>query len=183
MKASLALIASSLVFGVFALALLYAAPVRADPIGEFLDAFFGARPALTMQEHCKRNVCAKGSRLRASSRTGGATVGGAARDVDGAHTMIASYYGGGPRRYEPNSRTANGERFHPDGFTAAHRTLPFGALLSVCFRGCATVRVNDRGPAAWTGRSLDLSRGAARAIGLINAGVARVSVTQSGGWR
>lgn len=181
MKASLALIVSSLAFGVFALALLYAAPVRAEPIGEFLDALFGARPALTMQEHCKRNVCARRDRLRASSRTSGATVGAAARNIGGgAHTMIASYYGGGPRRYEPNSRTANGERFNQWAMTAAHRTLPFGALLSVCFRGCATVRVNDRGPAAWTGRSLDLSRGAARAIGLINAGVARVSVTQSG---
>ncbi len=180
MKASLALIASSLAFGVFALALLYAAPVKAEPIGEFLDAVFGARP---MQEHCKRNVCVRRSRLRASSRTSGATVGGAARNIGGGRTMIASYYGGGPRRYEPNTHTANGERFNQWAMTAAHRTLPFGARLLVCLRGCATVRVNDRGPAAWTGRSLDLSRGAARAIGLINAGVARVSVTQSGVWR
>ena len=37
------------------------------------------------------------------------------------------------------------------------------------------VRVNDRGPAAWTGRSLDLSRGAARALGMIGTGTARVS--------
>ena len=37
------------------------------------------------------------------------------------------------------------------------------------------VRVNDRGPAAWTGRSLDLSRGAAQALGMLGAGTARVT--------
>jgi len=165
MKASLALIVSSLAFGVFALALLYAAPVKADPLGAFLDALILA-PLETSAAHLAPRAR---HRITASFHDG--------------RTMIASYYGGGPRRYEPNSRTANGERFNPEGFTAAHRTLPFGALLHVCLRGCATVRVNDRGPAAWTGRSLDLSRGAARSIGLINVGVARVSVAQIGAWR
>lgn len=87
-----------------------------------------------------------------------------------AETMIASYYGS-----ESGNRTANGERFNPHGLTAAHRTLPFGTVLRVCYRGCVVVRVNDRGPFI-RGRSLDLSKGAARRIGMLGRGVARVSV-------
>lgn len=90
-------------------------------------------------------------------------------------TAMASYYGGGPKKYEPNSHTANGERFRPDGHTLAHRSLPFGTRVRVTYGGRSVVcRVNDRGPAKWTGRSLDLSRGCARAIGMIPVGVARV---------
>lgn len=87
-----------------------------------------------------------------------------------AATMRASYYGA-----ESGRRTASGERFNPAGLTAAHRTLPFGTRLRVCYRGCVVVRVNDRGPFI-RGRSLDLSRGAARAIGMLGRGVARVQV-------
>jgi rare lipoprotein A len=68
--------------------------------------------------------------------------------------------------YFEGSRTANGERFRPDGLTAAHRTLPFNTKLRVTYRGrSAVVRINDRGPFIH-GRCLDLSRGAARALGL-----------------
>lgn len=88
-----------------------------------------------------------------------------------AETMTASFYGS-----ESGNRTANGERFHPGGLTAAHRTLPFGTRLRVCFHGCVVVRVNDRGPAKWTRRNLDLSAGAARQIGMTRVGVARVNV-------
>ena len=88
-----------------------------------------------------------------------------------AEFVVASYYGA-----ESGNRTANGERFNPHGLTAAHRTLPFGTRLRVCYHGCVVVRVNDRGPAKWTRRSLDLSKGAARAIGMLRVGVARVSV-------
>lgn len=88
-----------------------------------------------------------------------------------AESTVASYYGS-----ESGHRTASGERFNPNGLTAAHRTLPFGTRLRVCYRGCVVVRVNDRGPARWTRRSLDLSKGAARAIGMLHVGVARVMV-------
>ena len=88
----------------------------------------------------------------------------------GAETMRASYYGS-----ESGSRTASGERFHPNGMTAAHRTLPFGTRLRVCYRGCVVVRVTDRGPFI-RGRQLDLSKGAARAVGLTAVGVASVQV-------
>lgn len=85
----------------------------------------------------------------------------------------ASWYGGGERLAR---RTASGEVFHPDALTAAHRTLPLGTRLVVSANGrSVVVRVNDRGPAAWTGRSLDLSRGAARALGMVGAGTAVVS--------
>jgi len=89
----------------------------------------------------------------------------------------ASWYGAGRvTALEPSRYTASGERFNRFGLTAAHRTLPFGTLLRVCFRGCAVVRVNDRGPARWTGRSLDLSKGAAIAVGLHDIGSAAVRV-------
>jgi rare lipoprotein A len=84
--------------------------------------------------------------------------------------MVASYYGA-----ESGTRTASGARFRPEGMTAASRTLPFGTRLRVCLRGCVNVVVTDRGPFI-KGRSLDLSRGAAVAIGLVGRGVGRVSV-------
>ena len=87
-----------------------------------------------------------------------------------AESMVASYYGA-----ESGTRTANGERFNPHGLTAAHRMLPFGTMLRVCYHGCVVVWVNDRGP--WIkGRQLDLSRGAAARIGMLGRGVARVQV-------
>lgn len=87
-----------------------------------------------------------------------------------AETMVASFYGA-----ESGPKTASGERFNPNAMTAAHRSLPFGTKLRVCYRGCVVVRVNDRGPFI-KGRSLDLSSGAAAAIGLTGRGVGPVSV-------
>ncbi len=92
-------------------------------------------------------------------------------------TANASFYGGGPRRYEPNARTANGEIFNMWDMTAAHRTLPMGTRLRLTYAGrSVVVRINDRGPAAWTGRSLDVSRGAATQLGLIERGTGQVRV-------
>lgn len=103
-----------------------------------------------------------------------ATIAGCATPSRAA-TMLASYYGGGERL---NARTASGDPWRPHGLTAAHRTLRFGTRLKVTYRGRSIiVRVNDRGPAAWTGRQLDLSRGAASRLGMLRAGVARVSVS------
>jgi rare lipoprotein A len=94
-------------------------------------------------------------------------------------TMVASFYScSRPGECSRSKRTANGERFQPGGMTAAHRTLPMGTRLRVCYRGCVVVRINDRGPAVRTGRSLDLSAGAARAIGMTAVGVARVQVSR-----
>jgi len=86
-----------------------------------------------------------------------------------AGSMVSSYYWQG-------KKTANGERYNSEGLTAAHKTLPFGTKLRVTYKGKSVmVRVNDRGPFI-KGRQLDLSRGAARQLGMINAGVAAVQV-------
>ena len=82
---------------------------------------------------------------------------------------MASYYGN-----ESGSKTASGQRFNQNAMTAAHRTLPFGTKLRVTHGDrSVVVTINDRGPFI-RGRVLDLSTGAARAIGLTGAGVGRV---------
>ena len=92
--------------------------------------------------------------------------------VSTAHAEIASVYGG-PDGY-CGSRTANGERVNCSAMTAAHRRLPFGTLVRVCHSRCVTVRINDRGP--WvTGRDIDLTPAAARAIGLDGTGHVTIS--------
>ncbi|MGY3370448.1 rare lipoprotein A [Bradyrhizobium sp. GM2.4] len=83
---------------------------------------------------------------------------------------MASFYGN-----ESGSRTASGQRFNQNAMTAAHRSLPFGTKLRVTHGGSSViVTINDRGPFI-RGRVLDLSTGAARAIGLTGAGVGRVT--------
>ena len=89
-----------------------------------------------------------------------------------ASTMLTSWYG----PYFHGRLTANGEVYDQMGLTAAHKTLAFGTRLRVCYQGCVNVRVNDRGPYIGA-RELDLSRGAAEAIGLVHPGVANVEVT------
>jgi rare lipoprotein A len=84
-------------------------------------------------------------------------------------TCMASFY-------DTGQRTANGEWFNPEAFTAAHRTLPFNTRVRVTnlANGRSTVvRINDRGPYV-AGRCLDLSRAAFRAIASLGAGVANV---------
>ena len=81
-----------------------------------------------------------------------------------ANLVAASWYGNELR----GNRTASGEMFNPNGLTAAHKTLPFGTCLVVGnprTGKSVAVRVNDRGPFT-KGRALDLSAGAARAIGM-----------------
>lgn len=91
--------------------------------------------------------------------------------AEAAQTGKASYYKHG-------SRTANGERFNPRDYTAAHRTLPFGTrvLVTNLSNGKSViVRINDRGPHT-KGRIIDLSLGAAQAVGLTAMGVASVKI-------
>lgn len=89
-------------------------------------------------------------------------------------TGIASWYGG---KFH-GRKTNNGEIFDENGFTAAHRTLPFNTYLRVTFikaNESTIVRVNDRGPHV-EGRILDLSKGAAEEIGLKPHGLGEVKV-------
>ncbi|MBV7266765.1 septal ring lytic transglycosylase RlpA family protein [Erythrobacter sp. WH131] len=87
---------------------------------------------------------------------------------------VASFYG---RRFH-GRRTANGERFDMNAMTAAHKTLPFGTKVRVTNPSngrSVIVRINDRGPFT-RGRTIDLSRAAAREIGMIARGHARVEL-------
>jgi rare lipoprotein A len=78
------------------------------------------------------------------------------------------------------SRTASGERFDQQAFTAAHPTLPLGtrARITNLENGrSVVVRINDRGPKT-RGRVLDVSYAAARALGMLRRGTARVRIEQ-----
>jgi rare lipoprotein A len=75
-------------------------------------------------------------------------------------------------QYSAGSGTASGQTFRPDGLTAAHKKLPFGTRVKLTNpqTGSSTiVTINDRGPFT-RGRDIDLSPGAARAIGLTSVG-------------
>ncbi|MFD1034713.1 septal ring lytic transglycosylase RlpA family protein [Sphingomonas hankookensis] len=87
---------------------------------------------------------------------------------------LASWYGS-----ESGRQTANGERFRARGVTAAHTTLPLPSYVEVTALDTGrriVVRVNDRGPFTGRGRILDLSRGAAEALGARGRGVVPVRV-------
>ncbi len=76
-------------------------------------------------------------------------------------------------------KTANGEIFRQRKRTAAHQTLPFGTKVKVknLSNGrTVKVRINDRGPFA-AGRIIDLSKKAARKLGMVQKGVENVRIT------
>lgn len=84
-----------------------------------------------------------------------------------AEEALASWYGPG----FAGLPTATGEPYNPLGYTAAHKTMPLGTELLVSYGSSSVaVTVNDRGP-YFGGRELDLSQGAAQAIGLTDTGV------------
>ena len=90
----------------------------------------------------------------------------------------ASFYS----RQATGARTSSGERLHHNDFTCAHRTHPFGTKLRVKNLNNGkevVVRVNDRGPFG-RGRIVDLSCGAAKALGMLSHGVVPVEVTPVG---
>ena len=91
-------------------------------------------------------------------------------------TILASWYGGGEYL---GAHTSSGQRFDPRALTAAHRSFPFGTKLHVTNLSnhrSTVVVINDRGPAAWTGRSLDLSKAAAKELGMLQSGQAKVTI-------
>jgi len=86
---------------------------------------------------------------------------------------LASYY------TERSSGTiqANGKRFNEDALTAAHRTLRFGTILileNLDNGKLSPVQIQDRGPAEWTGRTLDVSLAVAKRLGIVHQGVAHL---------
>lgn len=91
-------------------------------------------------------------------------------------TLKASWYG--PKFH--GKFTANGEVYDQMALTAAHKSLSFGTLLKITNpkNGKAViVRINDRGPYI-EGRELDLSKGAAIELGILEKGVARVKIQE-----
>jgi rare lipoprotein A len=96
----------------------------------------------------------------------------------GVETGQASWYG----KAHQGHLTASGERFDMHALTAAHRTLPFGTIVRVTHLKTGRsvdVRINDRGP-YHSGRIIDLSYEAARKLGIVGRGTARVKVTVIG---
>ena len=93
----------------------------------------------------------------------------------GAETGQASWYG----KAHQGQRTASGERFDMHALTGAHRTLPFGTIVRVTDLGSGrsvNVRINDRGPFR-RDRIIDLSYEAAKTLGFVARGTARVEIT------
>ena len=91
-----------------------------------------------------------------------------------SETGYASFYGD---KYD-GGKTANGETFHQNKLTAAHKKLPFGTMVKVTNLSnnkTVIVRVNDRGPFVRT-RIIDLSKAAAQQLNMINAGVVKVKI-------
>lgn len=97
-------------------------------------------------------------------------------DIKPGHTEtgLASFY---HDRFQ-GRKTASGQRFDQNDYSAAHRTLAFGTIVRVTRADSGksvVVTINDRGPFK-AGRVIDLSRQAARDLGMINQGLARVRV-------
>ncbi|MDZ4757847.1 MAG: septal ring lytic transglycosylase RlpA family protein [Bacteroidota bacterium] len=94
--------------------------------------------------------------------------------VSDSQEGFATYYGNN----FTGRKTANGQRYHKDSLTCAHRIYPFGTMLKVyCHKTkkTVTVRVNDRGPFG-PKRIIDLSGSAADSIGIKMLGIAWVTV-------
>jgi rare lipoprotein A len=128
-----------------------------------------AEASAKSKQHQRHHHASKAPTSSSSWRNAKAAVApssGSGRSFSG----MASFYGN-----ESGNKTASGQRFNQNAMTAAHRTLPFGTKLKVTHRGrSVVVTINDRGPFI-KGRVLDLSTGAARAVGLTKAaGVGRV---------
>ena len=93
-----------------------------------------------------------------------------------AGKRIASY--GLASFYTEGARTASGDKFDPHALTAAHPSLPFGTRLqitNVATGQSVVVRVNDRGPFI-PGRIVDVSYSAAKMLGIIGKGTAKVKL-------
>jgi rare lipoprotein A len=132
--------------------------------GSVTEASAKSRHHHRHHHHAHHAAKAAGGDWRDANASMGSTSGGH------SFSGMASFYGN-----ESGSKTASGARFNQNAMTCAHRSLPFGTKLRVTHGGRSViVTVNDRGPFI-RGRVLDLSTGAARAVGLTGAGVGRVT--------
>lgn len=112
--------------------------------------------------------------LACASRGGAPARGGEPDAAEGIEEGLASWYGG--KDGFEGKPTASGEIYDSSLLTAAHRELPLGTVVDVTNAAngkTVRVRINDRGPFVH-GRIIDLSRAAAREIGLLGPGVGEV---------
>jgi rare lipoprotein A len=117
--------------------------------------------------------------LAAAGMVGACTVSRANAPAFATSTGTASYYAD---RFA-GQRTASGEAYDPADFTAAHRNLPFGTRVRVTNMAngeSVVVRINDRGPWGGGRRLIDVSRAAARELGLIRSGHGQVTLSPAG---
>lgn len=153
---------------------LYVVSVGGEDLIAFDQAFAnrqGTPPTTLALRYVSQLRAALGGRSLQQQIAQTASRGGYGRQQVG----VASWYGG----FFHGRRAADGSRFDQNDFTAAHKTLPFGTLLLVTnlkTQKSTLVRVSDRGPYI-PGRMIDLSRGAAKAIGMLGSGVSKVRVT------
>lgn len=149
--------------------LILASVMLASCVGSPEPRRVSSRPAPVYRAPVSDNA----ARVGATYSAGGGTY-TPRDDRDYEETGMASWYGEELR----GSRTANGEAFDPDGFTAAHRTLPLPSYVEVTALDSGRtilVRINDRGP-FHSDRIIDLSLGAARQLGITGRGAHQVRV-------
>lgn len=104
--------------------------------------------------------------------------------IANAETVRATFYTKASllREGSNGTWTASGERFNENAQTCAHRTYPFGTLLKVRNPRNGTwyeCRVNDRGPAKWTGNGIDLTPKGFRLLRMKGAGMVEVTEVKS----
>lgn len=131
--------------------------------------------ALSVIQGCSISGIANSS-LQNRPDPGEAGSGATPRSVPNANVHIgaASWYGPGFN----GKKTASGEIFDETKLTAAHKTIPLGSKARVTHLGngkSVEVLINDRGPYV-EGRMIDLSHAAAKALGMIDNGIAKVQV-------
>jgi rare lipoprotein A (peptidoglycan hydrolase) len=94
--------------------------------------------------------------------------------VQSAHVGEASWYGPG----FDGKKTASGDIFDDSKLTAAHKTIPLGSqakITNLTNGKTVEVKINDRGPFI-EGRIVDLSHAAAKSLGIIERGIAKVQI-------
>jgi rare lipoprotein A len=119
---------------------------------------------------------ALGATIAACALVSGAGLSRAEEPVAATLTLSGTALWYGPGFH--GRQTANGERYNMYELTAAHRSLPFGTKVRVTNRTngkSVVVRINDRGPYVGQ-RVIDLSRGAAQAVSMTEAGIAPVKL-------
>jgi rare lipoprotein A len=166
-------------------------PASSAVVGRVIRLFAGVLCALSLAACAQSSVVGKRSALFAPSRQASVErvrtpsimashrvepAHAAFGDNAAASTKIASQ--GIASFYSEGTRTASGEKFDANELTAAHPTLPFGTRLrvtNVANGQSVTVRINDRGPYV-PGRVVDVSYSAARTLGMIGGGIAKVKL-------